>query len=348
MTRSLHLSRRTFLSALTAGLGIARTRAWQPAGPASPARVQTVLGPVWPVTLGRTLIHEHLLVDFIGAAAVSRSRYDRDEVFARARPFLEQARAKGLHTLVECTPMWLGRDLELLRRLSQASGVAIVTNTGYYGAANDKFLPPHAFTESAEALSARWIAEAKDGIENTGIRPGFMKIGVDAGRLSEVDAKLVRAAALTYQATGLRIHSHTGDGVAAIAQLDLLESLRVPADAFVWVHAQNEKNLGVHVAAARRGAWVEFDGVSDVSLDEHAALVLHMRAEGLMGRVLVSHDAGWYHVGEPNGGEFRPFTTLFDQFLPLLRRAGLSGAEERQLIVNNPRAVLVPATPEKG
>ena len=224
MTRSLHLSRRTFLSALTAGLGLARTRAWQPAGPAPPARVQTVLGPVSPETLGPTLIHEHLLVDFIGAAAVSRSRYDRDEVFARARPFLEQARAKGLHTLVECTPMWLGRDPELLRRLSQASGVAIVTNTGYYGAANDKGLPPHAFTESAEALSARWIAEAKDGIENTGIRPGFMKIGVDAGRLSEVDAKLVRAAALTHQATGLRIHSHTGDGVAAIAQL---ESARV-------------------------------------------------------------------------------------------------------------------------
>jgi phosphotriesterase-related protein len=61
--------------------------------------------------------------------------------------------------------------------------------------------------------------------------------------------------------------------------------------------------------------------------------------------VLVAHDAGWYHVGEPNGGTFRPFTTMFERFLPRLRRAGVSAAEEQQLIVDNPRAVLVPAGP---
>jgi phosphotriesterase-related protein len=346
---ALPLSRRSFVSALAASLGVttARVRASQPARGA-PGSIQTVLGPAVPETLGPTLIHEHLLVDFVGAATVSRSRYDGDQVFARALPFLEQARAQGLHTLVECTPAWLGRDPALLRRLSQASGVAIVTNTGFYGAADDKFVPAHAYKESAVELSLGWIDEAKDGIEGTGIRPGFMKIGVDTGRLSDIDAKLVRAAALTHQATGLRIHSHTGDGVAAIAQLDLLGSLGVPAGAFVWVHAQNEKNRDLHVAAARRGAWVELDGVSDESLDEHVSLVLHMRAQGLLDRVLVSHDAGWYHVGEPNGGTFRPFTTMFERFLPRLRRAGLSAAEERQLIVDNPRTVLIPATPAKG
>jgi predicted metal-dependent phosphotriesterase family hydrolase len=340
----VQFSRRAFVSALAASLGTARTRAWQPARSVAPTRAsQTVLGPASPETLGPTLIHEHLLVDFVGADRVSRSRYDREQVFARALPYLEQARAQGLHTLVECTPAWLGRDPELLRRLSQASGVAIVTNTGYYGAANDKFVPAHAYTESAVELSLRWIDEAKDGIEATGIRPGFMKIGVDAGRLSEIDAKLVRAAALTHRATGLRIHSHTGDGVAAVGQLDLLGSMGVPADAFVWVHAQNEKDRDVHVAVARQGAWVEFDGVSDDSLDEHVSLVLHMRAQGLLGHILMSHDAGWYHVGEPNGGTFRPFTTMFERFLPRLRQAGLSAAEKRQLIVDNPRAVLVPA-----
>ena len=115
-----------------------------------------------------------------------------------------------------------------------------------------------------------------------------------------------------------------------------------PPGAFVWVHAQNEKDRELHVSAARRGAWVEFDGVGETSLDEHAALVLHMRAQGLLGRVLVSQDAGWYHVGEAGGGTFRPFTTMFERFLPMLRRAGLSAAEKRQLIVDNPREVLVP------
>jgi phosphotriesterase-related protein len=341
----VNLTRRAFVRAAAAAAVGSSVRAESTvrAVPAAPS-IQTVLGPAPPETLGPTLVHEHLLVDFIGADRVSRDRYDADEVFTRVLPFLEQARAEGLHTLVDCTPAWLGRDPALLRRLSQASGIALVTNTGYYGAADDKFVPAHARAESAEQLAARWIAEAHDGIDGTGIKPGFMKIGVDAGPLSAVDEKLVRAAALTHAATGLRIHSHTGDGVAAVAQLDLLKALGVPAGAFVWVHAQNAKDGAVHVAAARRGAWVEFDGVSEASLDEHAAMVLHMRAEGLLGRVLVSQDAGWFHVGEPNGGEFRPFTTMFERFLPLLRQRGLTAAEKRRLIVDNPREVLVPVS----
>ena len=66
--------------------------------------------------------------------------------------------------------------------------------------------------------------------------------------------------------------------------------------------------------------------------------------QGLLGRVLVSQDAGWFHVGEPNGGTFRPFTTMFERFLPMLRERGLSAAEKRQLIVDNPREVLVPVS----
>jgi phosphotriesterase-related protein len=45
-------------------------------------------------------------------------------------------------------------------------------------------------------------------------------------------------------------------------------------------------------------------------VDKYVTLVLQMQAAGLE-RVLVSHDAGWCHVGEPDGGKFRPFDTLF-------------------------------------
>src|SRR5207302_7308011 len=99
------------------------------------------------------------------------------------------------------TPAFIGRDPRVLAELSRRTGIHVLTNTGYYGAANDKFVPPHAFAESAEVLAARWIAEWHDGIDGTGVRPGFVKIGVDpaAGeppRLSGIDAKLGRAAAL--------------------------------------------------------------------------------------------------------------------------------------------------------
>jgi phosphotriesterase-related protein len=340
----IEVSRREWLTSCLGAVGA--SLAWPDlAIPQAAGRlVDTVTGPVDPASLGVTLMHEHVLVDFIGAAEASPSRYDADAVFTRVLPFLQQAKTLGVATLVECTPAFLGRDARLLQRLATASGLRIVSNTGYYGANKDKHLPPHAFTETPQQLAARWIREAERGIDDTGVKPGFMKIGVDAGRLSDVDAKLARAAAITHKATGLPIASHTGDGLAALEQLDLLEVARVPATAFIWVHAQNERDTTLHAQAAARGAWIEFDGVSPKSVDRHVALVLALRKAGHFDRVLVSHDAGWYHVGEPNGGEFRPFDTLFTTFVPALKAAGLTDADVRQLLVDNPRRALTPRT----
>ena len=312
---------------------------------AADTRIHTVTGPVAPGALGVTLVHEHVLVDFVGAADVSPSRYDADAAFRTILPFLERVRALGCETLIECTPAYLARDVRLLRRLSEASGMTVLTNTGYYGAANDKFLPPHAYTETAAQLADRWTREWEQGIDGTGIKPAFMKIGVDGGPLSAVDAKLVHAAALTHRRTGLPIASHTGDGVAAHEELDLLERGNVPLPAFIWVHAQSEKDQDQHVRAGRRGAWVEFDGVSEKTAVRHVELVVRMKAEGLLGRVLVSQDAGWYRVGEPDGGEFRGYDALFTTFVPALKAAGVTDAEVRQLLVQNPREAFTPRQP---
>lgn len=330
-------TRRDLLAAASAGLLPAAARAADPE-PEIPA----VGGPVPPGELGQTLIHEHVLVDFIGAGRASPSRYNVDEVVRVALPHLQRLRELGCRTLVECTPAYLGRDPLLLRRLSEASGLRLLTNTGYYGASGGKFLPPHAHTESADELAARWTREAREGIEGTGIRPGFIKIGVDGAPLPAVNRKLVRAAAITHAATGLTIHQHSGSGAAALEALDLLREQGVAAAAFVWVHAQSEPDREVHAAAARRGAWVEFDGVGPGQVEKHAELILAMRRAGLLDQVLVSHDAGWYHVGEPGGGSFRGFGTLFEELLPALRRAGVSEGEIRRLLVENPRRALTP------
>jgi phosphotriesterase-related protein len=338
------LSRRELLAGTLALLGGCRT-AGQSEAPASPvpageSRIDTVTGPVPAERLGTTLMHEHVLVDFIGAAGVSPSRYDADAVFKAVLPHLHQAKRLGCDTLVECTPAYLGRDPRLLKRLSEASGVHILSNTGYYGAAKDKHVPAHAFDETAEQLAARWMREHERGIDDTGIKPALMKIGVDESPLSAIDGKLVRAAALTHRGTRLPIASHTTSGAAALEELTLLEAAGVPLSAFIWVHAHAERDESFHARAARRGAWVEFDGISPSSVARHVALVQRMKAEGLLGHVLVSHDAGWYRVGEPGGGEFRPYDTLFTAFVPALKASGFSDAEIRQLLVANPRRAL--------
>ena len=337
----IDMDRREFLwaSAATAGSGWASQLLANPVANAAPS-IMTLGGLIRPDQLGKSLPHEHVLVDFIGADKVSRDRYDRDEVFTIVLPHLKRLRAAGGQTLVDCTPAYLGRDPILLKRLSDASGVTMLTNTGYYGARQGQFLPAHAFEETADQLAHRWIAEWEDGIEGTGLRPGLIKIGVDAGPLTEVNRKLVQAAARVHLHSGLTIASHTGDGQAALEQLAVLREEGVAPNAWIWVHAQNEKNHELHLHLGRQGAWIEFDGVGPTSIEQHVSLVAVMRKHNLLDRVLISHDAGWYSVGEPIGGSFRPYDTLFTDFVPALNEAGFRGDEILQLIASNPATAL--------
>lgn len=329
------MKRRDFMrrTLLAAGAGMASNVRAEEGG----MRVMTVRGAIPAAAMGVTLVHEHVLVDFAGADKASPERYDPEEVFRVARPHLERVKGLGCDTLVDCTPAYLGRDPALLRRLSGATGLNILTNTGYYGAGDDRFLPEHARTETANDLARRWTAEWERGIGGTGVRPGFVKIGVDSAPLSEVDRKLAEAAALTHLASGLVIASHTGSAAAALEQLALLRQQGVSGDAFVWVHAQSEPDIEVVAHAAGQGAWLEFDGIAPETLGEHVRLVLAMQARGRLDQVLVSQDAGWYNVGQPGGGAFRPYDTLQTRFIPALKDAGLSEAEVRRLMEENPR-----------
>jgi phosphotriesterase-related protein len=301
-----------------------------------PGTIHTVRGPIDVGAMGVTLVHEHVLVDFVGADGVSRSRYDAEEAFRIILPHLQDLRTRGCRTLLECTPAYLGRDPLLLRRLSEASGLHIVTNTGYYGAANDIAVPRHAHVETARQLADRWTSEARLGIEGTAVRPGFVKIGVDPGPLSGIDRKLVEAGALCHLDTGLTLAIHTGNGAAALEILSILKKAGVSPEAYVWVHPQNERDRATHSWAAQQGAWVEFDGVSPQSLETHLDAVVDLLWRDQLDRVLVSQDAGWYHVGEAKGGAYRPYTFLFDAFVPALRARGLGAADIRTLLVGNP------------
>lgn len=298
-----------------------------------PAILQTVRGPVASDRLGRMLPHEHVMVDFIGADKTGPHRWDDNEVFRVMRPQLDAARKAGVTCIAECTPMYLGRHVRLLRRLSEATRLHLLTNTGLYKA---PYLPPYAFEESADQLAARWISEWKKGIEGTGIRPGFIKIAVNPGQLEPVQRKIVTAAARTSRQTGLAIACHTGHGGAALECLEVFRREDLPLERFIFVHADAEADRRYHLEVARAGAWVEYDSIGWRPLEEHVRLITSFLGDGLQDRLLLSHDAGWYHVGEPNGGEVKPMTRLCDELLPMLRRAGVTESVLDQLTQKNP------------
>ncbi|MCC5876548.1 MAG: phosphotriesterase [Candidatus Sumerlaeia bacterium] len=306
------------------------------------AQLITVRGEVNLTTSTMILPHEHLLVDFIGAGEVGEHRYDRDAAFEMILPHLHRLRETGVGVLVECTPALLGRDVQLLHELSRAADIHILTNTGYYAAANFHFLPWNTHQRSAADLADEWIAEWRDGIDGTGIRPGFVKIGVDAAPLPDVSLEIIRAAAITHRETGLVIACHAPDGAAIVEAVGIFEEESIPLDALIWVHANMDPNTERHLRLARMGVWVEYDGISPQTLELHRDLVLLMRNEGLLHRVLLSHDAGWYSVGEPGGGEFRFFGDLQESLIPMLLEAGLASEEVHSLVRDNPLQAFTP------
>jgi phosphotriesterase-related protein len=301
--------------------------------------IMTINGSIGRREMGHTLVHEHILVDFIGAKDYDPDRWNRKEVIDKVLPFLKELKAVGCKTVVDCTPNYLGRDVTLLQQLSQLSGLQILTNTGYYGGSDNKFLPSHAFTETDVQLATRWIKEAQQGIDGTAVRPGFIKISVNDDSLTEISKKLIRAAAYCHSETGLTIASHTGPAKPAFEQIEILRQMGVAADAFIWVHAQTEKDRHQYLKAAKYGAWISLDGLNENNVSEYVPILAFLKKEKHLRRILVSHDAGWYEPGKPGGGNFRGYTTLFHKLIPALKQAHFSQRDIDQIIQHNPAEV---------
>jgi len=275
------------------------------------SQIMTVTGAIDSSEAGICLSHEHILVDFTGDGERGIQRLKKRKVIKGILPYMEKIKSLGVRTFFDCTPAYVGRNPKFLKKIAKKSGINIVSNTGYYGAHDNKFLPVFASVETADQLATRWIREWHRGMQGTRIKPGFIKIGVNMGKLSEMHRKLARAAAITHGETGLTIAAHTGSGEGAFEELEVLAEEGIDASAFIWVHAQAEKDTALHVSAAGKGAWISFDNVNSKRIDIYVSLLMNMKQNNLLSKVLISHDGGWYHPGEYSGGIISRYTDIF-------------------------------------
>lgn len=282
----------------------------------------TVRGPIEDYSLGKTLVHEHILADFMATDITSCSKYDTRYVIEMVKPFLEDLKGFNFTGFIDCTPSYIGRDTILLRRLSEVLDIHILTNTGFYGAANDRYIPEFAYEESEERLADRWINEYTYGIGDTGVKPGFIKIGVDQGHLSNIDRKLVLASAITHLKTGLTIACHTGGGRSALDVLKVIKDSGVSPSALVIVHADSIEDKGIIFELAEEGCWIEFDSIGSRPIEFHLGLIGETLEKGFVSQLLLSQDAGWYRVEELGGGmgKFRAYTYIHRVLIPMLSR----------------------------
>ena len=303
----------------------------------------TVTGKAVADTLNTILSHEHVVTNFIGADSIRPAPLKKEKALMILKPYFNRAKQNGIATLFECTPAFIGRDALLLKTISENFGIRIITNTGYYAAVNRKYIPSFVYSESEDQISKRWIAEFFNGIEATGVRPGFIKLGVGDGILDSVEVKLLKAAIITSKRTGMTIAIHTGDYEAAFSEYQVAISNKLPPEKLVWVHAQNATNeQRQHMA--EMGMWISLDGISEKNIEEYTGTILFLKKASLLHRLLISHDDGWsvpangsYNTLElfKNGNNV-PYTAIPDKLIPALKLHGFTDREIEIVTKVNP------------
>lgn len=312
--------------------------------------VQTVTGRVAAADLGRTLIHEHVLIGFPGWQLDALApRYVRAEAMARAIDQMQELRGLGVGTFVDPCPMDLGRDVEFLAELSQRSGLRIVCTTGaYFEAEGMTYTFRHM---PVEDITAIYIKEITEGVGDTGIRAGAVKIATGAHYISDYERKLVTAGARAARETGVPLISHTQEASCGHEQIDLVTGEGVSADRLVVGHSDGIDDHEYHRSLAERGAFVGFDrfGISLIVPDEvRVKNVLLLAKSGHVRHILLSHDSISCWQGRPlpfaNRHEdvlamlpdWRP-TSILTRIVPQLRAGGLTDEDLATILVDNPR-----------
>ncbi len=302
----------------------------------------TTLGPKRGDDLGMILPHEHVFVDLRTPDKPGYGLGNAQDVIRLMGPEIERIKALGVTALVECSAVGVGRRADILKAVSQVTGFPIVVPTGIY---REPWVPAWAHVASEDVL-AIWMQRELEGttacpgvsgIERTGVQAGWIKLSAGDNGITPCEAKILRAAARASLATGAIMGSHTIRGRVVADQLDIIERVGQSPRRFIWIHAQNEADFTVNLAAARRGAWIEYDGIGGGQTDEfYVERVVRMLEAGFGDQVMLSMDRGWYDPAQPGGGTPRPFTYLSETFLPKLAVAGIDDATIRKLTCDNP------------
>ncbi|MCA9875587.1 MAG: hypothetical protein KC441_18075 [Anaerolineales bacterium] len=268
--------------------------------------VTTVLGPLAPEALGITDGHNHLWIEPV-ASADPEAPVLNDE--AAIRQELQQYRAAGGGTIVDCQPGGCGRNGRYLAQLSHDSGVHVVACTGFH---LRRYYPPHPmlWQMTAEAASDLFVGELLESLYETQdtvtpVRAGFLKIAGEAS-FEQTPRHLLEAAAAACRATGCAIEMHTEKGLAVEAFLEFFLAQQVDPQRLVFCHVDKRPDFGFHEAIAQTGAMLEYDTFYRTKYDPETAvwpLLEKMIAAGLETQIVLATDMAYSHMWQTMGGQ---------------------------------------------
>ncbi|MED1605082.1 phosphotriesterase [Cytobacillus kochii] len=317
-------------------------------------KVNTVLGPIATEELGIVAMHEHIGFGLPGCDLDTQWWKKPEEAFELTIEKLRRFREHGGKTFVDCTGIGNGRDVEYFQVLSKRTGVNIVAVTGFV--AGDSALP-YFRSKSIAYLTDLFVHEITVGIDGTSAKAGAIKVGVSrGGKLSELDKRIYHAAARAALKTGVPIITHLC--VDAQTAVDIFNEEGLSLNRILFGHADDGGYLDENRDSmiANLGGYVGFDTIGYDSEMEGAPYwsrprkdrvdhFLRFLNKGHLERAVISADANCCALGWP-GLKGHSVNYLFEEFIPDLRKAGVSEEVFEQLLIHTPANILTLQAPQ--
>ena len=332
----------------------------------------TTAGPLAESEIGDVLAHHHMFVELGAVPPTAYLEADPEIVLEVLRPWLESAKGLGIGTFIEFTPEGVGRRPDIVKYVADEVGLPTMLVTGIY---REPYMPDWAYTATVEEIADFLRTELTDGVTDTGIPAGFIKLSQNDTGMTLTERKILEAACIVAQETGSSIASHITSGPVALSVMDALAGFGCPQDEvrFIWVHAmltaasEGAKLEGDRVgadpgieylmAALERGAYVSLDGIGsgywtdfyggyDLNIDWISQFV----DAGYEDQIIIGADTGWFDPGQPAGFEIeqvdgvwtsvgdlaQDYDSVSAEFVPAMQEAGFSEELIAKLMHGNP------------
>jgi phosphotriesterase-related protein len=292
--------------------------------------IRTVLGDIRPDELGPCDAHEHLFLDT--PAQPGDEFLDVDKAVEEARSLV----AAGARSLVDWTPLGLGRDLDGLARVARETGLHVVAATGLHRDAH--YVPEDWYrTAPVDELADRFTAELED-------RCGIVKLGASYHHLTPFEQKAFEAGAEAHKRTGAPVCVHTQHGTMGLGIVERLRDLGVPPSSVVLAHVDRNPDPGEHAETAATGATLQLDGPGRTKYWPDSTilqLIADLAERGHAGRLLLGGDTGRRNMLRAYGGG-PGLDYVFARFKPRLERELGAELSEQIFVANPARAFACP------
>ncbi|CAL8313046.1 N-acetyltaurine hydrolase [Gadus morhua] len=335
-------------------------------------KVLTVLGPIDPDQLGRTMTHEHLTMTF-ECCYFSPPPGDQVEnpfqmqhmFWLRQNPYgnhenllLKQENSAvreellaykkaGGGAMVENTTTGIDRDLPTIRQMSKETGVHVIGGAGYYVDATHTEATKRM---TVEELSVVMADEVLHGADGTGIRCGVIgEIGC-SWPITDSEKKVLRATAHAQAQLGCPVIIHPGRNPTAPAEVvrvlreaggDIGKTVMSHLDRTIFDH-------GELVEFAKEGCYLEYDLFGTEMLDYPYDLSVDMPSdsqrvqalgvlvkEGYEDHIVVAHDIHTKNRLTKYGGH--GYSHILKSIVPKMLRRGFTQAQVDKILIANPK-----------